>query len=199
METWTLVAPDVQAGTTRDYTFVGRVDYIYSTSATALIPYMTREELRQRTGTIPTLQQTASAGPVLVEITGDVPLIIRPDDVSFTTFHVTFRDVGSGVPVTDGVQGLVRGTITFSGADAIFCSDFNEPTVNNDGTLTYELPSNFVIRQGDSVSFSCTIDGANIPRTFGTITAAFDLFYGYSTEAEAVLTVAGVTGSPFQR
>ncbi len=198
--TWTLVAPTVQAGTTGDYRFVGRVEYLYSTSATALIPYATRDEFRsqQASGTVQSLQQTATAGPLAVDINGDVPLIIRPDDVSFTTFQITLRDVGSGVPISDGVQGLVKGTITFSGADQIFCFD-SEPLVNDDGSITYALPPSMIIRQGDSVSFSCTLDAGNIPRTFGTITAAFDLFYGYFTETEGVLSVSGVTGSPFQR
>ncbi len=198
---WTLQAPDLPEGIKHDYRLTGRVTYYYTTSAAANLWALSDSEYKRRaqkgeglSGLL--IPVTNTYAPLKIDIVDGVyPIKVneKGDAVQTFSYKIDFNNVGSGVPITNGVDGLVLGTVTIQGegakfSDCLGVSGGTVVTLPSDGEGTVKL------RRGQSTTKACEISidrdvWGNKPED--TITLLFDLIYDYYTEDSTTITVIG--------
>ncbi len=214
---WTLQAPFIPEGVIKDFRMLGRVTYEYSTSAAINIPVYTKNEIRQSQD-VKSLEATSTNGPIKVFISGPDQIIVNTDsDIirlnnnEVVVYTITLKNTGDGIPFTNNINGLIKGTVRFSGGitpvDCISTSSaqLEQQILQRPSQQTYDasyyvinLPegdNGVVLRNGDSATFSCTLALARnqwISRPFGTATITFDLSYLYFIEKETTVSVKGL-------
>ena len=214
---WTLQAPFIPEGIIKDFRLLGRATYEYSTSAALNIPVYTKNEFRQSQD-LKSLEATSTNGPIKVFISGPGqvvvntdPDIIRLNNNEAAVYTITLKNTGDGIPFTNNINGLVKGTVRFSGGiTPVDCintgtAQLEQQLLQRPSQQAYDssyyvitLPENdngVVLRNGNSATFSCTLALARsqwISRPFGTATIAFDLSYLYFIEKETKVSVKGL-------
>ena len=206
---WKLKAPQIPQGTTKDYDFTGRVEYDYSTSAAAEISVMNEDEYERKRmlgelgGSVETTNTNA---PIKISVDGDYPLKVSniiekasnrivPEK---TFYRIYFRNAGSGLPVTSGINGKIEGKIKIKEPTAMLsCLGQNlEPKTGAEISL-----KNFVLREGSDEMISCSVDidrekWKNRPQ--GIVTLLFELRYRYYTDSQTVITIKGEKSEPIK-
>jgi len=195
---WSIKAPKLPEGIEHRYDIFARVSYDYKTTAVANLPAITKAEYKRRKETNTATSEmtiTNSNAPIKVDVTAQ-PIIIdtSPDAPNSFEFplRISFTNVGSGVPNTDGVDGAIKGSIRLEGANLLGASlvDCIEEG-NNIGT---EGEVNIRIREGKMVTAPCTLridKSAWLNRPEGTLSLIFDLRYGYYVESKTQIKVLG--------
>lgn len=218
---WELQAPFLPYGAVKDFRILGRMSYEYSTSSSVSIPVYTKSEFRQRKG-INSMEIRSTNGPVKIEVSGPKQIVVdtAAADISkneVVVYTITMTNTGDGIPVTRGVNGLVKGSIKFSGGitpldclkqDNMVVVNNEQPPLSRPSQQVYDsssylvrLPESdkgLILRDGRSVTFSCTVglDRSQwVSRQVGTATMLFDISYRYFAEKEATVTVRGIKDS----
>jgi hypothetical protein len=188
--TWTLVAPNVTRGQTRNDIFIARVYYDYKTTVSGTIwVYQQSESDAARAANRALNKATFSS------TSGPIALIIRasPDPVvigeSSFTLNIKVSNVGSGA--------LYRtGSVTYtSPEDVTLTSDelnkvniaITAPgmTIGTGCTGEQELVG------GKDLTLSCDLTITSPPPTFQGFPITIAADYGYNTERTASVTVSG--------
>ncbi|MBI5332564.1 MAG: hypothetical protein HZB65_03255 [Candidatus Aenigmarchaeota archaeon] len=121
--------PVIPEGTTVKYPLKIRVEYNYGSSASVVIPgYSTQrydrdvqqQKLTKTTVVELPVQQSKLATPIQVIITGPDKIIVPPYPYEEFNYHVTFRNIGDGVPITDNIDGLIYGGLWVTGPGTYF-------------------------------------------------------------------------------
>ncbi len=214
---WALQAPFIPEGIVKDFRLLGRVTYEYSTSAAINIPVYTKNEIKQSKD-VKSLEATSTNGPIKVFISGPGqvvvntdPDIIRLNNNEAAVYTITLRNTGDGIPFTNNINGLVKGTVRFSGGiTPVDCintgtAQLEQQLLQRPSQQAYdssyyvitlpETDNGVVLRNGNSATFSCTLVLARdqwISRPFGTATITFDLSYLYFIEKETTVSVKGL-------
>ncbi|MBI5347474.1 MAG: hypothetical protein HZB66_02595 [Candidatus Aenigmarchaeota archaeon] len=198
---WTLQAPDLPEGIKHDYRLTGRITYYYTTSAAANIRVLSSSEYKRRvqkgeqlTGLL--IPVTNTYAPVKIDIKeGVYPIKVdeNGDPLQTSSYKIDFNNVGSGVPITNSVDGLILGTITLQGEGAAFsdCLGVNQGKVV---TLSESGDGSVKLRRGQSITKPCEISISKAAwgdKPEDTITLIFDLTYDYYTEESTAITVIG--------
>lgn len=184
-------APQLPEGITHKFNFVARALYDYSTTAVAQIPVMSKTEFdrqKLRGATLPTLKISNTNAPIKIDMTGGSPIISEEGEFFF---KIHLKNTGSGVPITNGVTGLITGTVRIEGGGR-----FKE-CLGAKNTDKIQLPtdsSGILLRRGESVTLPCSIEldtsrWEQIP--LGGLLIRFELTYRYFTEKEGQLVVHG--------
>jgi len=192
--TWILTAPELPEGTKTSYTLTGRITYNYKSTAVAQIQAYNEDEYNRRreqgeelTGEV--VVDNSYGAPIKIGVTGEYPLKVDLDEnADEVVYRIFFNNVGDGVPITDGIDGKIKGTIWLQGdaefSDCLGVSGGKRITIGDQVTL----------HRGESVKKACRIklkksDWASMPE--GTISLIFDLNYDYYIESKASVTVVG--------
>ncbi len=122
-------APVVPEGTKVNFPLKIRVIYDYASSASVNIPGYSEQryqrELQQGTSqrTVVTqlnVQQPVLPTPIKVSLTGPDKLVVPRYPYEEFNYHITFTNVGDGVPITNGIDGLVYGGLWVTGPGTYF-------------------------------------------------------------------------------
>jgi uncharacterized protein YraI len=186
---WILKAPYVPEGVEQPYELTGRVTYTYQTSGVVNLKVFSYDEYRRRLQKgeeIPTgISVTNTYAPVKIDMVGDHPLIVYETGDQQFDFRLYFRNVGDGVPITDGVDGRILGTIEIEGQGAMF-SD----CMGHSGKSFVLGPDDIKLRRGSEAKKQCTIQVSSWgSKPEGTVTIKFELLYQYYIEKSAVVNV----------
>jgi len=193
-------APKLPEGLEHTYDITARVTYDYKTTGVANIYGITKDEYRRRQQsgtTTSTVTVTNTNAPVKIDVTGSQIVIdtsslsIQDEPIMEVPLRITFTNVGSGVPITDGVNGKITGTITLEGASAFGASLKDCIDSSGEGST---VNVDTIIREGKTVTRPCTLvinKEAWLTRPEGTLNMIFDLRYRYYVEASTKLTVVG--------
>ncbi|MBI2578625.1 MAG: hypothetical protein HYW26_02850 [Candidatus Aenigmarchaeota archaeon] len=187
-------APQLPEGITHKFNFVARALYDYSTSAVTQIPVMSKTEFdrqKLRGSVLPALKITNTNAPIKIDMSGGSPIIAEEEDSGEFFFKIHLKNTGSGIPITNGVTGLITGTVSIEGGGR-----FKECLGVKD-TSKIKLPvdsSGILLRRGESVTLPCSIEldtsrWEQIPQ--GALLIRFELTYRYFTENEGQLVVHG--------
>jgi hypothetical protein len=191
---WSLTAPSVPAGQTRQDTFIGRVYHEYKSSALGNIwVYTDTEAEASRTAgrQLYTPSFTYTRGPVGVQVrVSPDPIILYGTEDTFTLF-IKLNNLGTGSIYTPaianfygrnnvGLQPNQLNNVTVSisasplniGAE---CLGFQELVAGRETTLVCDV----------------TIPNAQLPQTFKSFSLNVDVFYGYYTEQTTSVMVQG--------
>ena len=132
---------------------------------------------------------TNTNAPVKISMSGAHPMKVKEEGEQFP-FRIHFDNVGSGIPITDDVDGRVEGRVWIQGP-----AKFADCLGQTDTTLIDVTGDMIKLRRGESVKKACTIeiDGwNNAPED--TVSLIFELNYDYYTEDSVTVTVVGITG-----
>jgi len=121
--------PVVPEGTTVKYPLKIRVIYNYGASASVVIPGYSNQRYQrdvQQTKLTKTsitqlnVQQSTLPTPIRVSISGPDKMVIPQQPYEEFNYHITFSNIGDGVPVTENIDGLIYGGIWVTGPGAYF-------------------------------------------------------------------------------
>ena len=202
---WNLVMPNLPQGTSNDYAIKGRVTYTYHTTATANIPVLNEDEYQRRKltgGTAEFITTTNTNAPIKVDITGPEPVVVRKSafgkEDEETFLKIRFRNVGSGIPITNDINGLITGNIRIDGYGIAKIDCFGN-YINSGNSINIKLPVNdkegIILRRGEDVTEPCTIYLSRElwdAKAQGTLTLVFDLSYKYYIDAVTNIRVIGI-------
>lgn len=203
---WTICVPDLPEGTKKSIEVIGRVTYDYSTSSTADIHAITRNEFTRRkqinAPVYSSIDITNSFGPIQVTIDGESPIIIETrraqmsedERYEIVSYRITFTNTGSGIPITDGIDGKITGSIRIEGPDVELYDCF-EKTDKTESFIEVRL------RRGESITKACSIKidrkqwkEKNIPEDI--IRFILDLDYTYYVQKPLTITFYGQEFEP---
>ncbi len=193
-KTWILTAPELPEGTKTTYTLTGRVTYNYKSTGVAQILAYNEDEYNRRRekgeeliGDV--VVDNSYGAPIKIGVTGEYPLKVDLDEsTDEVVYRIFFNNVGDGVPITDGRDGKIKGTIWLQG-DAEFAD-----CLGVSGGKRINIEDQVTLHRGESVKKACGIklkksDWSAIPE--GTISLIFDMNYDYYIEAQATITAVG--------
>jgi len=190
---WNIDAPPLTEGISNNYDVLGRLEYNYKTNAFATIKVIGLDQSRR--GFEQELVEVINTrGPVKIEVSGET-VIIKPNTDNRYAFRITFRNVGNGVPIGNGVEeiGQMNVAVALKAKAGTFlgsCVD-KELTPENEQTST---GNTIRLRNGESITKSCVIffgsEWNNVIEDIVSldITAS----YRYAVEKYAQVEVKGV-------
>lgn len=190
---WTLNPVQLPEGIKHPYQVSVRVEYDYITTGVITIPLYMKEEYKRRMQrgepVKTTLTVTNTNAPVKIDMTGETPFVARSTgDVG--SYRLIFRNVGDGVPSTNGVDGLILGKVRIVGGNA----EFEDCLGETSGTEIILDPTDPVkqikLRRGESDKRLCNIKYTGSAQT-DTITIEFELTYRYYIQSEVTVVVIG--------
>ncbi|MBI5061023.1 MAG: hypothetical protein HZB67_01800 [Candidatus Aenigmarchaeota archaeon] len=121
---WRIPTPVVPEGLHKTYNLKARITYDYSTKAAATIRAYSRRffdaQLQQgkqiaAANSIIAVQHTIDPAPITVSISGPDKIVVPERSYQAYTYQITFTNVGGGAPITNGVDGLIYGSIWLNG------------------------------------------------------------------------------------
>jgi hypothetical protein len=192
---WTLVAPDITAGQTRQDTFIIRVYNEYSSGVNGNIWAYTESELEATKAAgraLKTSSFTPVSGPVGVNVrVSPNPIVLYEDENEFTF----------NIDITNNAQGTIyyKPGLDYTSSNPDLRLDA-ENELNHIYVSVYapdltigECEGDQEIFGGKSMTLVCevTIPDANLPATFKSYLVNVNVDYGYYTEREATVTVQG--------
>ncbi len=122
-------APIVPEGSTVTYPLKIRVTYNYGSSAAIIIPAYSEQRYQrdiQQGKLTPTttseliVQQSKLPTPIKVSVLGPDKMVVPNYPYEEFNYHITFTNIGDGVPITSGQDGLVHGGLWITGPGAYF-------------------------------------------------------------------------------
>ncbi|MBS3056192.1 MAG: hypothetical protein J4473_02025 [Candidatus Aenigmarchaeota archaeon] len=206
--TWTIPAPNLPEGIKKDFRLVMRAQYYYATTSVANIQALGSDEYKRRVAAGETvgglsIDTKNSNGPIKIEMSGanpmkiDAPDTIRSgDEYEYFTYRIKFNNVGSGTPITEGVDGLVLGTLTIQGEGVEFsdCFGVTQGKVV-DLISAHEIGEDLVkLRRGQSIEKPCEVKVSRDIwelKSEDVATFIYDLFYTYYTDKDVTVLVTG--------
>jgi len=190
---WSLTAPNVTKGTTRNDIFIGRVYYDYQTTVTGTVWVYSQSESdasRAAGRTLNKASLSSTSGPVaLTAKTSPDPIVLATGENSFT-ITIKVSNVGSGALYRTGAVTYTAGsediTLTTDELNKISIA-INAPgmTVGSGCTGEQELVA------GKDITLSCDVTIASPPTTFQGYPITITATYGYNVERTATVMVSG--------
>ncbi|MBI5347476.1 MAG: hypothetical protein HZB66_02605 [Candidatus Aenigmarchaeota archaeon] len=196
---WMLDAPDLEEGVEQDFRLVTRINYDYNSNPVSNIPALSKEEYRRKTMKGEVVDEGISTsntpGPIKVYVTGSSPIIVRSDLVEGEdnqyVMRIAFTNVGYGIPITDNVDGKIKGHVKIMGIGATMENCLGVDVNGN------EADFDVVLRSGQDVTKGCTInidkdEWGMLPKE--TVTLEFSLSYQYYIDKDITITAIGRIG-----
>ena len=186
-----MLAPSLPQGTYNDYDFKGRLEYDYSTSASAKILVLNENEYdrKKMLGEVGgSVDMVNTRGPIEVSVIGEYPIKVNnKPGIERTFYKIYFRNTGSGLPVTNGIDGKIDGKIKISEPSALLSCNGEQ------GQKEINL-RDFILREGKEMMISCSVDIDRSQWTNnaqGTVNILFELEYRYYLDSQTSLTIKG--------
>jgi hypothetical protein len=192
-ETWSLIAPVITAGQTRNDIFIGRVYTNYSTAVNGNVWIYTEAEAQAARASGRTLNKasfTSTSGPVSlgVSVSPDPVILYTGGDNSFSL----------NIRITNSASGTIYNKALTCSAMTLTVDDLNKVnvkvsapglTVSTDCTSTLGTAQELVA--GKPATIICTVTAPSSVTTFQSFPITVTASYGYFTEKTASVTVQG--------
>jgi hypothetical protein len=192
---WSLKAPDIDAGQVKEDIFIGRVYYDYETTVSGTIWIYSQDEAdaaRAAGRAMRSSTFTSTAGPVGVEVkTSPDPVVVEGDGETFV-LTIKLSSVGGGtlykaggVTYTDGSENE---EITEDELNWVNVDIAASPSIL---TIPGECEGDQELVGGKDVTITCDVTVINEPATFQGVPLTVTASYGYFTERTVSVSVSG--------
>jgi len=191
---WSLSAPTLPAGQTRQDTFIGRIYHEYKSSALGNVWVYTETEAEaSRTAgrQLYTPAFTYTKGPVGVQVrVSPDPIILYGSERTFT-LYIKLNNLGTGTIYTPAIPNFYRRSNV--GLEPHQLNNVTVSVTGADLSVSSECTGHQELVAGRETTLVCdvTIAEDEVPETFKSFSLNVNVFYGYYTEQTTSVMVQG--------
>jgi hypothetical protein len=191
---WSLTAPSLTAGQTRQDTFIGRIYHKYSTSANGNIWVYTETEAdaaRTAGRALYNPSFTYTKGPVGLSVSvSPEPVVLYGNELTFT-LYIKLSNLASGTIYHPDAAGVnYENSVSLTSNDLNFV-EVEIPTISGVSTIGTDCTGKKELVAGRETTLVCDVTLSSQPQTFQSYPFNVNVRYGYYTERTATVTVQG--------